>query len=139
MSIETIARCTAETHAFLRANAHRVAGEFVNPTTLRGLCATGALLLIDRLAQEGLVGELVAARSEFKNVFHYWVLVEGVHADPTYGQFDSAQPWRVATDAPSLVFGDWVGRPTTWAVETEVVLHGAQHPSQILPALQAAA
>lgn len=136
MHIEAAAH---EIHETLRTRAAGLSVEGIDPVTLRGLCATGAVLLRDRLLATGHEAHLVAARSVFGNVFHYWVLCEGVHADPTFGQFDAAQPVRVSHEAPRLVFGDWHDKPTTWAVEPSVVDGFQQHPSRVLPLLGLAA
>jgi hypothetical protein len=130
---QAIALCTREIHDLLASRAHLL-GEVkcVNPKTLRGLCATGAVLLIEHLAARGIDARLVVARSVFGNEFHYWVLADGLHADPTYGQFHADEPWRVSTEAPRLVFGDYVDKPTTWAVEDEVVPWFEQQPSRFI-------
>lgn len=137
--MQDLINATYEIHETLRARAAGRSIEGVNGETLRGLCATGAVLLRDRLRAQGHDAQLVAARSVFDTVFHYWVLCEGLHLDPTYGQFDAAVPVRISTEAPHLVFGDWIDKPTTWAVEPAVVKGFSQHPDHVLPMLGLAA
>lgn len=128
--LPTIVAATKAVHEQLRASVELLRqrlGE--RAERLSGLCATGAYMLRDELRRSGLQARVCVARAVYGNAVHLWVEVEGVHADPTYLQFNSAQPWRVSLEAPPVSYH---GKPCTWAPEgLPQRWQRSQHPEEI--------
>lgn len=127
---------TADLNADLRRYAATMAPvEGVVPATLRGLCATGASVLIDRLARHGIEAEHIVVRSVFGNALHCLVRVDGLYLDPTAGQFEGLPAWYVGSEPPAVTYH---GRPCTFTPEPlPATWPRGQHPEIHVAALAA--
>lgn len=131
-----LATITADVNADIRRYAATMAPiDGVNPATLRGLCATGAAVLLDRLAQNGIAGEHIVARSVFGNALHCLVKVGDTYLDPTAGQFEGLPAWYVGSEPPAVTYH---GRPCMFAAEPlPATWPRGQHPEMHAAALAA--